>query len=60
MTNEQIIKVAESLGLEYTGMSDEGRPEFIGSKSQWDAFDKVDTSEVIEDADFTGSDNEDR
>jgi hypothetical protein len=54
MTKEQIIKVAESLGLVYGGDNEEGQPEFVGSDKQWEEFNKIDTSEIIEEPDFSG------
>ncbi len=60
MTKEEIIKCAESLGLTYGGDNEYGEPEFIGNDDAWEKFNQVDTSEVIEKGDFTGSTNEDR
>jgi len=53
MTKEQIIKVAESLGLSYCGDDEYGTPEFVGKDEAWDKFNEIDTSEVIE-SDFSG------
>jgi uncharacterized phage-like protein YoqJ len=55
MTKEQIIKIANEIGLTYSGDDNDGLPEFIGTDKQWEEFNKIDTTEVIEEADFTGA-----
>ena len=56
MTKKQIIEVAEKCGLTYAGDDDYGEPEFIGKDKDWDKFEKVDLTEEIPPADFSGAD----
>ena len=45
--NQKLL--AKYSGLSYGGVNEEGEIQFIGTKKEWDIYDKIMDSEVLED-----------